>query len=323
MLQQDKLQSINAQELRNKIFLPIKWAVPGLIPSGLSILGGGPKVGKSIFALNIGVGVAIGGIVLGKVKVEQGDVLYLALEDNERRLQERIDSLNLEDTDNLSRLTLTTIVPRQHDGGTEYLTWWLDNHHSARLVIIDTLQKFRRQQSGKGNVYAEDYEVISDLKSLADKYDVAILVIHHLKKMGAREDLQSETSGDWINSFSGSAGLSGSADALFIIKRDRNCAAGRMYRTGRDVEEKQFSLKLDGFGWYLQDEVEDFILPTWKKQILDFLKEHGSVTPKELAGGYDIAPKTAQKNLQRMEKEGIIRKTSRGQYELNPGYNSK
>ena len=161
------------------------------------------------------------------------------------------------------------------------------------------------------------------MKSLADKYDVAILVIHHLKKMGAREDLQSETSGDWINSFSGSAGLSGSADALFIIKRDRNCAAGRMYRTGRDVEEKQFSLKLDGFGWYLQDEVEDFILPTWKKQVVDFLKEHGSVTPKELAEGYDIAPKTAQKNLQRMEKEGIIRKTSRGQYELNPGYNSK
>ena len=319
-----KLVSINAQELRNKTFMPIKWAVPGLIPSGLSILGGGPKVGKSIFALNIAVGIAIGGCVLGKINVTQGDVLYLALEDNQRRLQERLDSIVPDEVTSISRLTLTTVVPRQHEGGNEYLNWWLNEHkEAARLVIIDTLQKYRKQQSGKANVYAEDYDTISELKRIADYHDVAVLIIHHLKKMGTKEDIQSEISGDWINTFSGSAGLSGSADALFIIKRDRGCNTGRMYRTGRDVEEKQFTLRLDGFGWFLNDEAEDFILPTWKKQVVYFLKEHGTVTPKELAAGYDLDPKTAQKNLQRMEKEGIIRKTSRGQYELNPVYNSK
>ena len=318
------IQSINAQALRSKHFEPIKWAVPGLIPSGLSILGGGPKVGKSIFSLNIGVGVAIGGVVLGKIQLEQGDVLYLALEDNERRLQERLEAIPfLNENDDLSRLTLATLVPRQHQGGLEYIKWWLEQHTQARLVIIDTLQKFRRQLSGKGNIYGEDYDVISELKEVADTYDVAILVIHHLKKMSAKEDKGSELSGDWINSFSGSAGLSGSADALFIIKRDRSSASGRMFRTGRDVEEAEFYLRLDGIGWYLEGEAESFILPKWQKQVLDYLKEHGSLTPSELATKYNLNINTAKSNLRRMEKEGCIRKTGYGKYELNPDYNSK
>ena len=53
------------------------------MPAGLSILAGGPKVGKSILALHLSVGVAIGGCVLGKIFVQKGDVLYLALEDTQ------------------------------------------------------------------------------------------------------------------------------------------------------------------------------------------------------------------------------------------------
>ena len=80
----------NAQELRDKVFPPIKWAVEGFLPEGLSILAGGPKIGKSILALHLATGVAIGGCVLGKINVAKGQVLYLALEDTPRRLQERI-----------------------------------------------------------------------------------------------------------------------------------------------------------------------------------------------------------------------------------------
>ena len=74
-----KTTRINAQDLRDKVFPPVKWAVPGFLPEGLSILAGGPKVGKSILALHLSVGVAIGGCVLGKIDVQKGDVLYLAL----------------------------------------------------------------------------------------------------------------------------------------------------------------------------------------------------------------------------------------------------
>ena len=157
LMQRQRLQFINAQTLRSKVFQPVKWAVPGMIPSGMSILGGGPKIGKSIMALQLSLGVAIGGYAFGKIKVEQGDVLYLALEDNERRLQERIESSNaISDEDDISRLTIAYTVPRQHEGGLNYIEWWLQNHPEARLVIIDTLQKFRKQLSNKANVYYSD-----------------------------------------------------------------------------------------------------------------------------------------------------------------------
>ena len=181
MQSQGKLEVVNAQNLRAMVFPPIKWAVQGVIPSGLSILGGAPKTGKSITALHIAWGIAVGGCVFGCINVEKGDVLYLALEDTQRRLQERMDLSNvLTEKDDISGLDLVTKIEKQHKGGMEYLDWWLSVHSNARLVVIDTLQRFRKELSGKGNVYSEDYEVINEIKSLADKYDVAIMVLHHL-----------------------------------------------------------------------------------------------------------------------------------------------
>ena len=313
MKSQGKLHGINAQELRTKNFPPIKWAVPGFIPSGLSILGGAPKTGKSIMALHIALGVSIGGCVFGCVNVKKGDVLYLALEDTERRLQERIDLSNvLSEKDDISRLEFITEIKRQHEGGMEYLDWWLSSHANARLVVIDTLQRFRKQLSGRGNVYAEDYEVTTEIKALADKYDVAILVLHHLKKMSAKEELQ----GDWIYSFSGSAGISGSADALFMLKRERSGTSAKLYRTGRDVEEKEFWFTLDNFGWVYKGEAEDLTMPTWKAQILEFLKIHHTITADELGNASGLLKPTAQKNLSRLAKEGVIIKIKHGVYSM-------
>ena len=97
---------------------------------------------------------------------------------------------------------------------------------------------------------------------------------------------------------------------------------GKLFRTGRDVDEAEFSLKLDGFGWCLEENEEAFVLPTWKKQILDFLKSKPTITPNELSTGYDLSMNTAQKNLARLAKEGLIVKTGYGQYSL-PNDNSK
>ena len=283
------------------------------MPSGLTILGGGPKTGKSILALHLGIGVAIGGCVLGKIEVEQGDVLYLALEDNKRRLQERLQSSNILPEDcNVSKLDLITRIPRQHEGGLDFVKWWLDNHTDARLVIIDTLQMFRKQLTGKSGVYGEDYDAIAELKQVADEYNVAFLIIHHLKKVNPKEELL----GDWINQFSGSAGLSGSADTLFILRRARTDKYGMLYRTGRDVEEKNFRMRLDGFGWLLEGDAEDFTMPEWKKQILDYLKEHENITPMELSQTFSLEPKTAQKNLSRLLKDGTLKKEGYGTYKL-------
>ena len=302
-----RVELINAQDLRNIVFPPLKWAVDGFLPAGCSILAGGPKVGKSILSLHLSLGVAIGGCVLGKIDVRQGDVLYLALEDTQRRLQERINGSGLPEDIDLSRLTLATDVPRQHEGGMEFLLWWLNYHHDARLVIIDTLQKFRKQLSGKGDRYAEDYDVISDIKALSDKFNVPVLIIHHTKKAFAE---------DWVNEISGTTGIAGATDTLFTLKRSRTDNNGILHRTGRDVEEKDFAMHLDGYGWILDGDAALFTMPEWKRQILDFLKEHNSVSPKNLAEAFNMNINTAQQNLRRLVREGVIRKYGYGTYEL-------
>ena len=304
-----KTTRINAQDLRAKVFPPVKWAVPGFLPEGLSILAGGPKVGKSILALHLSVGVAIGGCVLGKIDVQKGDVLYLALEDTQRRIQERINGGELADENSidLSCLEIITEIPRQNLGGTLYIEYWLSTHKNARLVIIDTLQMFRKLLTGKGSMYSEDYETISAIKKIADVYGVAILIIHHLKK---------GMEGDWLSEISGSQGIAGAADTIFSLKRERNSTLGTLHRTGRDVEEKDFIMKLDGYGWVLQDDAEIFTMPEWKRQVLDFLKDNPSVTPMQLSTAYGLDAKTAQKHLYRLVKEGTIRKEGYGTYKL-------
>ena len=275
----------------------------------MSILAGGPKVGKSILALHLAVGVAIGGCVLGKINVLKGQVLYLALEDTQRRIQDRINSGDFADEDNidLSALDIVTEIPRQNIGGTLYIEWWLSTHKNARLVIIDTLQMFRKLLTGKGSMYSEDYEAISSIKKIADTYGVAILVIHHLKK---------GMEGDWLSEISGSQGISGAADTIFSLKRERNSTLATLHRTGRDVEEKDFIMKLDGFGWILQDDAEAFTMPEWKRQILDIIKVNGSITPIQLSEAHGLNINTAKTNLRRLVQDGSIKKTGYGTYGL-------
>ena len=235
--------------------------------------------------------------------------MYLALEDTQRRIQERINGGELADENsvNLSYLEIITEIPRQNLGGTLFLEYWLSTHKNARLVIIDTLQMFRKLLTGKGSMYSEDYEAISAIKKIADVYGVAILIIHHLKK---------GMEGDWLSEISGSQGIAGAADTIFSLKRERNSTLGTLHRTGRDVEEKDFIMKLDGYGWVLQDDAEIFTMPEWKRQVLDFLKDNPSVTPMQLSTAYGLDAKTAQKHLYRLVKEGTIRKEGYGTYKL-------
>ena len=98
-------------------------------------------------------------------------------------------------------------------------------------------------------MYSEDYEAVSSMKKIADAHHVPFIILHHLKK---------GMEGDWLSEISGSQGIAGAADTIFSLKRERNSNIATLHRTGRDVEEKDFIMKLDGFGWTLQGEAERF-----------------------------------------------------------------
>ncbi|MDD3493145.1 MAG: AAA family ATPase, partial [Candidatus Thermoplasmatota archaeon] len=137
------IKTITGADLAKKEFPPIRWAVPGLLPEGYGILGGRPKIGKSWLAFDLALAVASGGYAIGsnEYPVESGTVLYLALEDNERRLQERQKILLNGQAGGPQDLHLVTNWKRLNEGGLEALEAWLDANPDCRLVIIDTLAR--------------------------------------------------------------------------------------------------------------------------------------------------------------------------------------
>ena len=213
----------------------------------------------------------------------------------------------------MSRLDIVTSIPRQDEGGLDFIRLWLSQHSEAKLVIVDTLQRFRKLSKGKLNVYAEDYEALTELKKIADEFNVAFVVIHHLKKMSHEERMR----GDWINQLSGSAGITGCADTIISLQRDRVSTHGIMRVTGRDVEEKDYNMKLDGFGWFLEGELGvEIQIPAWKDKIIKFLMEHEKITPMSLSDFASITIDAAKKQLQRLCKSLVIKRLEHGVYVL-------
>ncbi|MBQ8693556.1 MAG: winged helix-turn-helix transcriptional regulator, partial [Synergistaceae bacterium] len=201
-------------------------------------------------------------------------------------------------------------IPRQNDGGILYLEWYLKQYSNTRLIIIDTFQKFRKQLSSRGNIYSEDYDAAGEIKRIADKYAVAILVIHHLRKLLDMSDP--------FNEMSGSQGLAGSADTNIIWKRPRQQEKGTIEFSGRDVEEKKYYLSCtkfaDQFLWSLGDEIraEDETtagLSKEKQVIINYLTDNGGKTPKEVSDALKMNYNTCQQRLARMVQENLLRKT--------------
>ena len=226
----------SADELVTTYFPPARWAVHGLVPEGLTLFGGPPKVGKSWMAFGIALCVAGGTPVLGKIDASPGPVLYAALEDPARRLKSRLETI-LGGRPAPANLALILNLPPMPEA-VRLIAGWLDDHPDARLVIIDVLQKIRpAAPTSSASMYGHDYLVMSELKTLADKYQVAVIVITHLRKMGG--------DGDVFNEISGSTGLTGAADTSMVIKRVRGEAAATLHVTGRDVLESEYAITFD------------------------------------------------------------------------------
>jgi predicted ATP-dependent serine protease len=153
---------ITAKDLQTKVFAPVRIILPGLIPEGVTILAGKPKIGKSWLALDICAAIAGDRLVLGEIKPVQGDVLYLALEDNQRRLKKRTDKIMQGAAGWPARLEIHTEWRRVDQGGLDDLREWCEAHPERRLIWIDTFTKIRPLSGRNEQAYAFDYRSIGD-----------------------------------------------------------------------------------------------------------------------------------------------------------------
>ena len=224
------LETVSMAELYDSVYPSKPPLIDGLLYPGTYLFAGAPKVGKSFLIAQIAYHTSMG-VPLWEYPVRKGTVLYLALEDDYRRLQERL--YRMFGTDGADNLFFSVSAGNLGNGLDEQLQEFMKQHTDTRLIIIDTLQKVR-EVGGDNYSYANDYEVITRLKQFADSYGLCILIVHHTRKQG---------SDDKFDMISGTTGLLGAADGAFLLQKEKRIGnAATLEVSGRDQQEQKLYL---------------------------------------------------------------------------------
>lgn len=268
----DCLDTKTMRELNDTVFIPHKPVIDGLLNNGVNLLVGPPKIGKSFMVADLSVRVSKGEPFLNR-KTHQGEVLYLALEDDFQRLQQRFYRMfDVNDTENLH---LAIVSQDIKSGLAIQINEFMIDHPKVSLIVIDTLQKIRGNETDKYS-YSNDYDVITVLKAIADKHNICILVVHHTRKQEAT---------DIFDTISGTNGLLGAADGSLIINKDKRAdSRAKMAVSGRDIPYQELTIEFDREKclWNFIDETDAFEEP--KDKLLEQIAVLVSVDKSEWVG---------------------------------------
>jgi len=292
---------VSAEALLDMKFPPINYCVPGIVAEGLTLLAGRPKLGKSWLALNLAIAVATGGNALGSIGCEVGDAYYLALEDNQRRLKDRLRIVlpplrSL--IPDLSRLQLDTVAPRIDNGLIGRLDEWRTTVDLPRLIIIDTLAMVKPPKGKNQDSYAADYEAVSLLQRYASEHRLAVMLVTHVRKMEASDPLEM---------VSGTNGLTGAADTILVLDRDSD--GPKLYGRGRDIEDVEKALRFANGKWSVLGNVEDVKRSEERQRIIRAVgAAERPLSPKEIAEATGMKSENVRYLLARMVEAGELTK---------------
>ena len=267
------LHTVTLDELMDNVFDGKSAVIENLLYTGAYILAGAPKIGKSFLVAQIAHHVSTGQDLWG-YKVHQGTVLYLALEDDESRLQRWM--FRMFGVEGTSSLHFATNAKMIGGGLDEQLEKFVREHSDTKLIIVDTLQKVREAVSDSYS-YSSDYEVIGKLKQFADRYGVCVLIVHHTRKQPA---------GDSFEMISGTTGLLGCADgALLMQKEKRTDSKATLEVVGRDQPDQRLYLSKDqeSLVWGL-DHTENELWKQPPDPVLEAVAKIVSADNREWAG---------------------------------------
>lgn len=298
----------NALELLNTKLPPPRWVIPNLLVSGLTVLAGPPKAGKSWFALTLALMVASGSSGFGGAyKAKQAEVLYIPLEDPDVRLQYRIARLKKAGLVVTSSLELRTTWPRSDHYGIEALEAWFMQHPRCRVAIIDTLVLMRAARTRDSDLYQYDADTMRTFKHLADRYGVAIVLVHHLNK---------NINAGIFDRFSGSSGLTGGADTLIAFD-PKSVTDTVLEIKGRDLAPQSLMMFTDDGLWTVLGDAALVQAEGRQVALTTALKE--ATNPLTLVELRDLTGQSRQalfNALTSLIKQGLVVKTGRGSYQL-------
>ena len=289
-------------------FAELKYVVPGIIVEGLTLLAGKPKGGKSWMMLHAAIAVADHGVTLGE-QCEQGDVLYCALEDNPRRLQSRAMRLLGPHQPWPERLTFICEMPRLASGGLDRIKAWIDAAEHPRLIIIDTLAMVRAPKRRDETSYDADYAAVLELRTLASQRGVAIVVVHHLRKMEAD---------DPFDTVSGTLGLTGAPDTILVLRR-LTSGTVVLHGRGRDLIEieKALTFNTETSTWNVEGDASEVRMSAERTAVFDAMNEIGApASAADIAAVAKSKVPNVRRMLVRLTKDGMVERHERGMYQI-------
>ena len=269
----------SAQEITNMTLKPVNWLVNDLFPTGLSIICGASKIGKSWFVQNLCLSISNGDKFLDKPTSKHA-CWYMALEDDESLSQTRLKMMLKGKTAPANFFISYEIYPMDKvskDKPTlmEYIAENIKRNPEIKCVVVDTFQKVRSASAYGESMYAHDYRDISTLKKLADELNIAIILIHHTNKMKDRD-----TDGDPFAKISGTNGLMASADCIFLLDRKRGEQEVQFAFTGRKIRCDNWTISQnDDMTWHKIGTAEE---EAHKKKLKEYNNNPYVITIKHL-----------------------------------------
>jgi RecA-family ATPase len=299
------LDLLTADEILTTAWPEPVWAIPGLLPVGLTILAGKPKLGKSWLALQIALAVATGGRVLGQ-DVEQGPILYLALEDSPRRLRDRMARQGWPPGLRADFMPLGEFAGQigdLRDGGGERLAAQIERL-GYRLVAVDT---FSRACCGDQNDAEQMTRALTPLQETAHAENCAVLLSdHHRKGFG--------TNPDAVSDIRGSTAKGAMADTIWGLYDNKGRKDARLVVIGRDIQERSLTLSMDWLTgcWQLKGDADEPELTERQQEILDALEALGRAGLQDIADAVGQPKSNTHNRLQNLAKAGLVLRQKEG-----------
>ena len=328
---------ILAEVIAKEEFKPIDWLVENIIAPGLTIIAGKSKIGKSWLVLHLSYCIEKGEEFLGR-KCAKGDVLHYSLEDGKRRIKTRWEKMCIQPDQTYYQFRdRKPKIPILTMGLEEEIEDWANNIPNPKMVVIDVYVKVKKTISKSLNAYENDNYNLQNLQTLAIKYNIGIVLVHHTKK-GSENDVFDE-----IN---GSAGIQSNMDSMIVLASSRKAGKNSVFHCiPKDAEQLEFEVGMnEQMIWEdkgpvgstsltmlqerivkvvnelyagnpaLGDDAEESGTPVKAKDIIERIKADDELTEKSGRKGKPFTKEDINKNLERLFTKGHILKTRRGEY---------
>ncbi len=314
----ETLKLLSANELQKKKLPPINWIIENLLPEGLAVLAGRPKIGKSWMALELALSVANGLPSMGFFDAKKHDVFYVPYEDNFRRLQSRINKIM---TDGLSKTAPLNLYyprdnfgfPKLNESGISEIEKILDKNSKIKFIVIDTLGRGIADKRRKDNsMYNADYDLSSALQRLTMERKICILLIHHTRKEGAE---------NVFDEISGTTGLTAGFDTMLVLKKKDNMHT--LHVTGRDIAETEYQLEFDESScvWKAEQKASEVKMTVEREEIFELMKSYKRrMKTGEIARILGKSTSNISKMLGKMVKEGTLKSMGFGVYDISENF---